>query len=512
MKKSIKKIIKIVIVVTIIILGIIVLKVNLTPKPLEVEVVDIVPKQVIDSFTEEGIVKRGNDFNIISDVSGEILEVYALKNTYIEQNQPIVKIDSKDYEYQKLIHQNNINSHKAKSNEVVSQEKNEKQDFSTNIDKLNSELKSLESQKISNQIKKEQSSAQINKTTTSTPEETIEVLELAVNIAQNNYDYNKKNYDNINILYEIGASSKEQLDNAKNDLTKTENDLFKAKTELDINKNKLEKLKGEGKTDTELNELFYQSQSEDLDASIASLKSQIKSFQNKISTNNSFNTVDYYNSLIENENLAISQLDDKINQCSIMSKVSGYITNLPVKNQSLVKQGDLLGTVNIESNFTIDVNVLTSLAPYLKINQPVNIVQKLKSNNVKYNGKIKEVYNYANTSISALGLDERRVNVVIEITDKDINLKDGYEVDVEFETYKKDNQLAVPNSSIFKINEEDYVYKIENEKVVLTKVSIDYKANEETVIVNGINQGDKIVYNANTERIQEGINVLTKNK
>lgn len=512
MKKTIKKVAKIIIVLVVIVFATVALKANLTPKPLEIEVIEITPKQVVDSFIEEGIVKCGDNFNIISDISGEILEVYALENSYIEQNQPIVKINSKDYEYQKLIHQNNINSYKAKSNEVVSQENIEKQDFSTNIDKLNNELKSLESQKNSNQIKKEQSSAQINKIKTSTPEETIGVLELALNVAKNNYDYNKKNYDNINILYEIGAVSKEQLENTKNDLNKSESDLLKAETELDINKKQLEKLKGEGKTDIELNELFYQYQSEDLDASIASLKSQIKSFQNKITTNYSSSTVNYYNSLIENENLAISQLDDKINQCIITSKVSGYIINLPVKSQSIVKQGDLLGTIKTETNFSIDVNVLTSLVPYLGINQEVNVVQKLKSNDVKYKGKIKEIYNYANTSMSALGLDERRVNVVIEIIDKNIDLKDGYEVDVEFEIYKKDMQLAIPNSSIFEIDGEDYVYKIENEKSVLTKVITEYKANQETVIVQGINTGDKIAYNANTEGLKEQINVLSKLK
>lgn len=505
MNKSVKKLTKPIIAIIIIAVVVVLLKDSFVEKPLLVEVVEIKTKQIIDSFIEDGIVKQGSSFNIVSEVSGKVIEVYVDKNTYVEEGTILAKIDTKDYEYEKLMCQNNISSHEAKISEAINNEKNDKQNFYFNIEQLNEDLKKLESQKKSSEINKTQKEAEIDKIVSSTPDEKIRVLELAVEVAKNDVNYSKRNYDAINSLFEVGAVSKEQTDEAKNTLTKSEKELIKAETDLDLNKKELERLKNYGVSDTELNSLFYKQQNVSVEASMNSVKSQINSIQNKINTSYSSDTVKYLNSLIENENVALKQLDDKINNCIIKSKVSGYVVDLPAKNQSTVQLGTIIATLKTKENFIIESDILTNSVPYLKVGDEVKIFQRLKSEDITYKGNIKEIYNFAKEATSVLGLEEHRVTVVVEVLDENVNLKDGYEVELEFQTYKEDNQLSVPNSSIFKIDGEEFIFKIKDNKTVLNKITTKHKTNSETVIAEGLDSGDNIVYNANIEGLKEGI-------
>lgn len=505
-----KKFIKSAIILIVICFGAVALKANLTTNALAVEVIEIQPKQVIDSFKEDGTVKHGDNFKQLSNVEGQLLQTYINENDYIEQGTTIAVIDSSSYETQKVIHQNNISSHEAKIAELTNSSKIEQKDILASIAKLNGDIEAIENKRKTNEVDKEQKLAQINKSFESSSTEQIKILELALETAQKNYDYDKLEYSNTKSLYDIGAVSKEQLDSCESKLISSQNDVNKAKAELDIKKSDIEKLYSEGKTDTELNELFYQYQNEDFESSINSLKAQIEMLESKSNLNTVANATKYYEALIQNEKESIKQLDNKIESCDIKAKASGYIISLPVKQQSIINYNDLVCTIKAKNNFTVDVGVLTNSVPYLKVNDEVKVIQQLKSEDIIYKGVIKEIYDFATESISTLGLNETRVNVIVEIKEENINLKDGYEVEVEFDIYNQNNKLSVPNSAIFKINENDFVYKVEDNKAVLAKVMTEYKTNEETVISSGIEVLDKIISNPNIEGLVENCDVSIK--
>ena len=91
--------------------------------------------------------------------------------------------------------------------------------------------------------------------------------------------------------------------------------------------------------------------------------------------------------------------------------------------------------------------------------------------------------------------------------DPSIPLKDGYELEVTFMTYHQKDALSIPNSATFKINEQDYVYKLENNHTVLTPVEIAHKTNTESVITSGLQNDDQVIYNVNTEGLKEGTHI-----
>ena len=134
-------------------------------------------------------------------------------------------------------------------------------------------------------------------------------------------------------------------------------------------------------------------------------------------------------------------------------------------------------------------------------------------------GKISKIYDFANEGKSALGLNEYRVDVVIDIDNvdnsdnKEIGLKDiknGYSTEVEYKLFSSDSAITVPVSALFEEDNKNYVFKIVDSKAVKTEVKIDYTSSTFSVISEGLLEGDEIAAIADNEKLSDGVKVIKK--
>lgn len=281
---------------------------------------------------------------------------------------------------------------------------------------------------------------------------------------QNDWKLCRQNYENGLVLYEGGAISKEDMDKLKNDFLKAE---------LAVNA---------------------------VDVEIAALRA-------KLDNDYAGNTSERINALIEGENVAISRLEEKIANCTIKARTSGYISDLSVQKVSHVYEGQTVAEIKAQDSLTVKAQILTSYEPYLTVGDKVKITHKLRGGDVVYTGVINEIYDFANETTSALGLKEYRVDVMIAIDDANAALKPGYEVTAEFLIFSEENQIAVPNGAVFEVDDIDYVFKAEGGKAVCTPVTISYKTNTESVITSGLDVDDHVIVDANVEGLDNGVKI-----
>lgn len=485
------------------VLGVLILSAGFLKKSLQVESITVETKEVTDTFTQDGVVSSGNEVSILSEVTGNVKEVYVDNNTYVRQGTIVATIDTTDYEYQKRLNENNIASYQAKIDEILYNEKNSKEQIKYSIDELKEEIKTFENNN---------KTTKINNVINATPQDYITLLELSLELSTSDYQYSKINYDNIKALYDINAVSKTQLDEAKNAYIKAQTALLKAQTQLASSKAQLEQLSVEGIDETTLNTYFYKYQQQDMDSAIEAANIKMAALEQKLSVDYSTNSVRELEAAIENEKTALKQTQDRIEECAIVTKYSGYVSDLPIKDQTAIHLSDTVIKIKTEDVLTVETDVLTTSVPYLAVGDAVTITQKLRGEDVHINGKIKEIYNYATQGVSALGLEEYKVKVIIEVEDKESKLKSGYQVDVTFTTYQQDNQMAIPNSALFEIDDKDYVFKVENKRAVLTPIEVGYKTNTETVVKRGLSLGDQVVFDANTQGLYDGVAVSVTSK
>ncbi len=98
--------------------------------------------------------------------------------------------------------------------------------------------------------------------------------------------------------------------------------------------------------------------------------------------------------------------------------------------------------------------------------------------------------------VSALGVEERRVQVVADITSPPEawqSLGDGYRVDAEFLLWQSDNVLQLPESAIFISDGQHQVFRVVDDTAVLTNVSVGRTNGFQTVIQEGLADSDRVV-------------------
>ncbi|MGN9171874.1 efflux RND transporter periplasmic adaptor subunit [Lachnospiraceae bacterium HCP1S3_A8] len=205
---------------------------------------------------------------------------------------------------------------------------------------------------------------------------------------------------------------------------------------------------------------------------------------------------------------SLRYLEDTIGKCQVKAEHDGIITSLPVKNVSVVQQGQTVAILKSSDEAGAQADVLTNIAPYIQVGSPVKATLTLRGKNQVYEGTVSQVYDYASKGISALGLDEYRVHVKVEFSeDCDLSGKDGYGVNLQFQLYKESGCLVVPTSAVFTVDNQEYVFLVKGNRTVKTPVTLSYETADSAVIETGIGEGDMVVSKADEEGMADGIRI-----
>lgn len=208
---------------------------------------------------------------------------------------------------------------------------------------------------------------------------------------------------------------------------------------------------------------------------------------------------------------SLRYLEDTIGKCQVKAEHDGIITSLPVKNVSVVQQGQTVAILKSSDEAGAQADVLTNIAPYIQVGSPVKATLTLRGKNQVYEGTVSQVYDYASKGISALGLDEYRVHVKVEFSeDCDLSGKDGYGVNLQFQLYKESGCLVVPALAVFTVDNQEYVFLVKGNRTVKTPVTLSYETADSAVIETGIGEGDMVVSKADEEGMADGIRIRKK--
>lgn len=108
-------------------------------------------------------------------------------------------------------------------------------------------------------------------------------------------------------------------------------------------------------------------------------------------------------------------------------------------------------------------------------------------------GKVRVVEPYAFTKVSALGIEEQRVNIVVDIIDPPDSLGDGYRVLARIVTWAKKEVLKVPISALFRQGDNWCVFVVELGRAMRRTVTAGHRNQAEAEILTGLSKGETVV-------------------
>jgi HlyD family secretion protein len=108
--------------------------------------------------------------------------------------------------------------------------------------------------------------------------------------------------------------------------------------------------------------------------------------------------------------------------------------------------------------------------------------------------------------VSALGVEEQRVNVVIDLTEPAAAgpaLGDGYRVEVRIVVWEGAEVVKAPTSSLFRRGDQWAVFVVDGGRARLRNVGVGRRNGLEAQILSGLSGGERVVVHP-ADTLQEG--------
>jgi HlyD family secretion protein len=103
------------------------------------------------------------------------------------------------------------------------------------------------------------------------------------------------------------------------------------------------------------------------------------------------------------------------------------------------------------------------------------------------------------TKISALGVEERRVNVICDFVGDPQALQDAYHVEVQVILWEDTDVLLVPSSAVFRSDNEWAVFTVRDGVAHRSPIQIGHRGESQLEVKEGLNTGDLVIAHPSTE-------------
>ena len=174
----------------------------------------------------------------------------------------------------------------------------------------------------------------------------------------------------------------------------------------------------------------------------------------------------------------------------VYAPASGKILRIYEKNDRVIAAGTPIMEIGNPEDIELVIDVLSTDA--LRI-QPGNqiLIEAQSAEPVK--ARVRVIESQAITKVSALGVEEQRVNVIGEFLTKGPRFGDNFRVDVRIIVWEGNNVLFVPSSAIFRNGEEWNIFVVESSKARRRAIAVGHQNNESAQIVSGLAEGERVI-------------------
>lgn len=196
-------------------------------------------------------------------------------------------------------------------------------------------------------------------------------------------------------------------------------------------------------------------------------------------------------------NQMLGQLKQKEDQLLITSPVDGIVLSLGVKEGESLNPGVSIARVGNLSSLEIKAYILSDDLAEVKTGQQVKVTAPVLGGK-ELSGSVQRIYPQAEEKVSALGVIQRRVPVMISLQES-ANLQPGYEVRVAIETASYQDILVIPREAVRTTKEGmKEVLQVVNNKIKVQQVQTGQTDREYIEITAGLQEGDLVVADAST--------------
>ena len=176
---------------------------------------------------------------------------------------------------------------------------------------------------------------------------------------------------------------------------------------------------------------------------------------------------------------------------AIRSPAAGKVLRIPERSDRVVDAGTPLITIGDPKNLEILIDLISTDAVKVRAGMPVLLEGWGGGQPLRARVRVVEPYGF--TKISALGVEEQRVNVIADFVDPPGQLGDAYRVEAKIIIWSRDDVLKVPVSALFRHGDSWAVFVIENGRAGRRAIQIGQRGSLEAEVVQGLKPGETVI-------------------
>jgi HlyD family secretion protein len=196
----------------------------------------------------------------------------------------------------------------------------------------------------------------------------------------------------------------------------------------------------------------------------------------------------------------------------IRSPVNGEVLRVFQESESFVQPGTQLVEVGDPRDLEMEIDVLSTDA--VKIKPGDKVIVEHWGGPAPLLGRVRVVEPAAFLKVSALGVEEQRVNVIADFVsppEKRASLGDAYRIEVRIVISEAENGLKVPAAALFREGEHWAVFVAEGSRARLRIVEIGRRNDLEAEVLKGLREGDNVITYPG-DRLRDGLRIQAARK
>ncbi|WP_245415165.1 efflux RND transporter periplasmic adaptor subunit [Hoeflea marina] len=176
---------------------------------------------------------------------------------------------------------------------------------------------------------------------------------------------------------------------------------------------------------------------------------------------------------------------------NIRSPISGVVLAVHARSEQAVSVGTLIADVGDPSELEITVDVLSSDAVNIRPGARVEISDWGGAGDLE--ATVRRINPAAFTRVSALGIEEQRVNVLLDPAAVPPGLGHGYRVFARLVVWSSDDALQIPVGALFRDGGAWAVFRVRDGVARTARIDIGQMGAASAQVIAGLEQGDEVV-------------------
>jgi HlyD family secretion protein len=195
---------------------------------------------------------------------------------------------------------------------------------------------------------------------------------------------------------------------------------------------------------------------------------------------------------------------------NVTAPVLGLVLKVAQESETIIQPGAPIIEIGDPHDLEIVVNVLSRDA--VEIQPGTEVVIENWGGPGMLSGSVRRVEPAAFTKISTLGVEEQRVNVLIDLLTPPAQwagLGDAYQLDARITVFARDDATIVPAGALFRRGESWSVFVVDNGRAQTRQVALLRRSGRSAAVTSGLSPGEQVIVYP-SDRVSSGVRVQSQ--